>query len=166
MERTFLSDTELFGALLNCSMSGGISYCSAFPEDDIFGAINISFLYRWAGSCIANPEYEPEDMLKAVLHALTFSESSDTPFLVLILPVWEDTPWNSAAIRGHHNISTIIRIPAGHMRFVPAHKQSDEAAPSLFPAKWPVELVLVANAKGRDTFLCHDRVNQILSPAI
>jgi hypothetical protein len=63
-------------------------------------------------------------------------------------------------------MSILIRVPAGHMRFVPVHKQSDEAAPSLSPAKWPVEFVLVANAKGRDTFLCHDRVNQILSPAI
>jgi len=48
-------------------------------------------------------------MLKAVLHALFFSESQDTPFhVILILPIWEDTPWKSAAIRGHHNMSTLI----------------------------------------------------------
>ncbi len=70
---------------------------------------------------------------------------------ILILPVWEDTPLNSAAIRGHHNMSTLILIPAGHMRFVPAHKQSDEDIPVLFPAKWPVELVFIANAKGQET---------------
>ena len=75
-------------------------------------------------------------MLKAILHALASSESATSSFLVvLILPVWEDTPWNYATIRGHHNMSTLIRIPAGHMRFVPAHKQSDEATPVLFPAK-------------------------------
>jgi hypothetical protein len=99
LERTFLTNKELFGSSVNFSMSGGISYRSAFPEDEIFGAITDSFLYRWTDSCIANPEYEPKDMLKAVLHAL----ASYTPFLaVLILPVWDDTPWNSAAIRGHH----------------------------------------------------------------
>ena len=82
-------------------------------------------------------------MLKAVLHALSSSEAQDTPFLaVLILSVWEDIPWNSVAMRGHRNMSTLIRIPAGHMRFVPAHKQSDEANPVLSPAKWLVELVL------------------------
>jgi len=98
-------------------------------------------------------------MLKAVLHALSYSEVQETPFLVvLILHVWDDTPWNSAAIRGHHNMSTLIRIPAGHMRFVPAHKQSDEANPVLSPAKWPVELVLIAIEKGRETFICHDRI--------
>ena len=106
-------------------------------------------------------------MLKAVLHALSSSEAQDAPFLVvLILPVWEDTPWNSAAIRGHHNMSTLIRIPAGHMRFVPTRKQSDEANPILSPAKLPVEFVLIANEKGRKTFICHDRIQRILSPAI
>ena len=106
-------------------------------------------------------------MLKAALHALSSSEVQDTPFLVvLILPVWDDTPWNSAAILGHHNMSTLIRIPEGHMRFVPAHKQSDEANPSLPPAKWPVELVLIANDKDRVAFICHERVQRIMCPAI
>ena len=88
LERTFLTTTELFGSPLNCSMTGGISYCSAFPADEAFGAITDAFSYRWSGSCIANPEYEPDDMLKAVLHALASSDSQDTPFLVvMILPV-------------------------------------------------------------------------------
>ena len=105
LERTFLSSKELFGSPLNCSMTCGISYCYAFPEDEILGATTDFFRYRWTGSCIANQKYEPEDMLKAVLHALSSSESQDTLFLVvLILPVWEDTPWNSAAIRVHHNM--------------------------------------------------------------
>ena len=78
-------------------------------------------------------------MLEAKLHALSSSQSQDTPFLViLILPFWDDTPWNSAAILGHHNMSTLIRIPTGHMRLVPAHKQTDEATLVLSPAKWPV----------------------------
>jgi len=61
LERTFLTNTELFGSPLNCSTSGGMSYCSAFPEDEIFGAITDSYKYRWTDSYIANPEYEPED---------------------------------------------------------------------------------------------------------
>ena len=35
LERTFLATKELFGSPLNCSMAGGISYCSVFPEDEI-----------------------------------------------------------------------------------------------------------------------------------
>ncbi len=41
--RTFVSDRELFGSPLNCSMSDGIPYCFAFPEDEIFGATTDSF---------------------------------------------------------------------------------------------------------------------------
>ena len=63
-------------------------------------------------------------------------------------------------------MSTLIRIPAGHMRFVPAHKQSDETNPVLSPAKWHVDLVLIANDKGRETFVAHDRIQQIMSPAV
>ena len=47
LERTFLTNAELIGSPLNCSMSGDVSYCSAFPEDEIFGAMMNSFLYRW-----------------------------------------------------------------------------------------------------------------------
>ena len=70
--------------------------------------------------------------------------------MVLILSVWEDTPWDSA---GHHNMSTLIRISARHMRFVPAQKQSDEANLVLSPANLLVELVLIANDKGRERHL-------------
>ena len=167
LERTFLFNKELFGSPLNCSVSGDISYCSTFPEDEILCATTDSFLYRWTGSCIANPEYEPGDMLKASLHALSYLETQNTPFLdVLILPFWDDTPWNFAAIRGHHSMLTLIRISEGHMRFVPTHKHSDETTPVLSPAKWPVEFVLIANDKGWEKFVCQDRIHQIRSPAI
>ncbi len=67
-------------------MSSDISYCSAFKADEAFGAILDAFSYRWTGSCIANPEYDPEDMLKAVLHALASKEVQDTPFLAISDP--------------------------------------------------------------------------------
>ena len=36
IESTFLTTTELFAIPLNCSVSDGITYCSAFPEDAVF----------------------------------------------------------------------------------------------------------------------------------
>jgi len=106
-------------------------------------------------------------VLKAILHALSSSKHSDAPFLaVLVLPVWDDTPWTFAAIIGHPNMSTLIRIPKGHMRFVPANKQTDQPSMKLKPAEWPVELVLIANALGRETYLDNGRIQTILSPTI
>ena len=66
-------------------MTPGMTYCSAFQEDDKFGAIIDSFLYRWTNSCITDPEYEPGDMLNTVLRALASSEYTDTPFLVVLI---------------------------------------------------------------------------------
>jgi hypothetical protein len=54
IESTFLTTSELFVSSLNCSMSDGSTYCSAFSEDTVFGAILESFKFRWTGSCIAN----------------------------------------------------------------------------------------------------------------
>ena len=95
------------------------------------------------------------------------SEHTDDPFLaVMVLPVWDDSPWTSAPIIGHTKMSTLIRIPTGHMRFVPAEKQTDEPSMELRPAKWPVELVLIANDMGRDIYLDDGMIRIILSPAI
>jgi hypothetical protein len=63
-------------------------------------------------------------------------------------------------------MSTLIRIPAGHMRFVPPHKQADDASMELKPAKWPVELVLIANDMGREAYLNNNKIQTILAPAI
>jgi hypothetical protein len=138
LEQMFHTTTELFGSPLNCPMTEGMTYCLAFPEDVNFGAILdfLLFLYQWTVSCIANPEYEPEDMMKVALHALASSKHTDAPFLVVVvLPVWDDSPWTSKAIRGHTSMSTLIRIPVEHMRFVPAHKQADDTSMELKPAK-------------------------------
>ena len=106
-------------------------------------------------------------MLKAVLHALACSKCADTPSLVvMILPVWDVTPWNSTVFRGYDRMATLIHIPKEHMRFVPAQRQYDEATADLTPHKWPVEFVFTANATLRGAFLCHDRIQSIIAPAI
>ena len=84
----------------------------------------------------------------------------------MVLLGWEDTPWYSDAIRNHINLETLIQIPIGHMRLVPAHKHSDSDATSLSPAKWPVELNLISNDEGRTQFVDMDRIHQILALAL
>jgi len=56
MEATFLITMELFDSPLSCSMYVGITYHSSFSEDEVFGAVISSFLFRWTCSCIANPK--------------------------------------------------------------------------------------------------------------
>ena len=146
IQLTFQTRAEIFASPLSCSMEEDITYCTAYLEGAAFGALHDAFSYRLTGSCAANPEYDPEDMRKSVMHALSSSEDKTTPFLVvLVLPVWEDTPWTSAGIRSHRNLETLIQIPTNHMRFVPAHKQRDSDKAELSPAKWPVELILISN---------------------
>jgi hypothetical protein len=72
---------------------------------------------------------------------------------ILILPVWDEIPWNSASIWSHTNMSILIRIPSDHMRFVPAHRQSDDMINTLPPAKWPAELALIFNEADREKYL-------------
>jgi hypothetical protein len=84
----------------------------------------------------------------------------------MVLPVCDDSPWTSDAIRGHTNMSTLIHIPTGHMRFVPAEKQTDEPSLELKPAKWLVELVLIASDMGREIYLDNGKIHTILSPVI
>jgi len=112
IQLTVRTGAELFASPLNCSMEPGIKYCTAYPEDSAFAALHDAFSYRLTGSCIANPEYDPSDMRKAILHALASSTDASTPFLVVLaLLVWEDTPWYSAAIRSYPNLEILIQIP-------------------------------------------------------
>ena len=60
----------------------------------------------------------------------------------------------------------LFQIPAGHMRLILAHKQTDIDTTSLQPVKWLVELVLISNKEGRNQFFNMDRINQILAPAL
>jgi hypothetical protein len=160
---------EIFASPLNSSMKPNVEYCTAFPEDANFGAHFDSFSYRLTGSCIANPEYEPEDMRKAVRHAIACAITSPSPLLVIfILPAWEDTPWRTQATLSHPNLSIIAHLQAHQLKFVPTHKQldADLDITRLRPADWPVDVVMVANAEGRQAYLHHDRLQQILIPDI
>jgi hypothetical protein len=46
IEATIMTTTELFGSPLNYSMSDGITFCSTFSEDAVFGATINSFQFR------------------------------------------------------------------------------------------------------------------------
>ena len=61
-------------------------------------------------------------------------------------------------------METPEQIPTGHMRFVPIHDQSEGEAHNLTPAKWPMELILVADKEGKSKFRSMERVHDIMDP--
>ena len=50
-------------------------------------------------------------------------------------------------------MTTLICIPTGQMRFVPARRQSDDVTAALSPVKWLVELVFISNEAGQERYL-------------
>ena len=89
--------------------------------------------------------------MKAVLQTLASSEYTDATFLVvMVLPVWDDLPWTSKAIRGHNNMSTLTKFLVDTCVLCPLTKQTDDESVELKPANWPIVFVLKANAMGRE----------------
>jgi hypothetical protein len=54
-------------------MNPYVDYNTTFKDDVIFGALFDAFSYRWACSCLANPEYEPSDVRKTILFPINTS---------------------------------------------------------------------------------------------
>jgi hypothetical protein len=146
-----------------------VDYCITFQDDAVFGALYDAFSYRWIGSCLANPEYEPVDMRKTVLHALACATSSANPFLViLILLAWEDSTWRTHALLQHPNLTTLTHLPTNQLKLISSHIKIDKDL-NLFTlrlADWPVYLVIIANEEGRQTYLHHDRLQNIRIPGL
>ena len=106
-------------------------------------------------------------MRKAILHALVSSLTADTAFLAeLILLVWENNPWAATSIRWHENLRTLIRIPSGHMRFVPVNSQADIATTILTSANCPVDLIMISNEAGRAAYMDMGQIHSILAPIL
>jgi hypothetical protein len=126
---TFDTTCELFAIPLNNSMNPNVSYCTTSHEDAVFGAQYDAYRYRWTCSCLAFPDFEPEDLRKAVLSALACSTTTNSPFLVvLILPAWEDSPWITHSILSHLSLTTLAHLNPNQLNLVPPHKQLDDIA--------------------------------------
>ena len=148
--------TELFASPLNCSLAPGLTYCSAFPEDVVFGATHDCMQYQWTGSNEANPEYEPADMLAAMRRAIESACATDLPFsCVLILPYWKDSPYRHPELLTHPAVRLLTRVPDGHFKFVPPDVDTAGASAhtQAGAAKFGVDFYLVANKAGLATYI-------------
>ena len=142
--------TELFASPLNCLPHPYHTYYSASQEDAVFGARYNSFSYSWRGHCVGNPEYEHEDMLKAMQHAIASANASPQPFsCILILPRWKDTPYRRQDILLNPNVKIVTGIEARHLKYVPANKEmANPPDPNQTSAHWAADIILVSNQAG------------------
>ena len=145
--------TELFASPLNCLPDPQRTYYSAYQEDAIFGARHDSFSVSWRGHCVGNPEYEHEDMLNAMQHAIDSAESSPQPFTcILVLPRWKDTPYRRQNILLHPSVKIVTGIEAKHLKYVPADKEmASPPDPNQKTAHWAGDIILVSNEAGYNT---------------
>ena len=164
----FAVTSELFASPLNCSLLPGVTFCSPFKEDEAFGAVHDAFSFRWTGACSAHPAPVPEDMHRAVSHAVASAGHSDTPFLCfLALPSWERASWKSEDVLGSQDIQILLRLSKGHLKLVPPEESLEVTNPNkLRPTDWPLDLVVVANEGGRSKWLSAAALQEALVPAV
>jgi hypothetical protein len=106
-------------------------------------------------------------MPKAVLHSLASSEETRAPFLViLILSGLGRFPMDLVnGPRPHQHVYSHSH-PGGTHALRPIAQAVGRSDPNLSPARWPVDIVLIAKEKGREAFVDHSRIKKILAPAI
>ena len=168
LHSSFAVTSELFASPLNCSMLPGVTFCSPLKEDEAFGAVHDAFSFRWTGACSAHPAPVPEDMHRAVSHAVASAGHSDTPFLCfLALPSWERASWKSEDVLGSQDIQILLRLSKGHLKLVPPEESLELTNPNkLRPTDWPLDLVVVANEGGRSKWLSAAALQEALVPAV
>jgi hypothetical protein len=89
-------------------------YCH--ERDQVFGATRTAFSVKWPGVSQCNPEYEHDDMEKAVRWALNSALKSTAATLTLcvVLPAWggnSNTAYNRVVADHPVQCHVIMRIP-------------------------------------------------------
>ena len=95
-------------------------------------------------------------MLLAMQRAIHSATSTDLPFsCILILPSWDKSPHLHTSIRHHSTVRLLAHVNSGHFRFIPPGV--DPMVPAAYstqsPAKWGIDIFLVANPSGYDAFV-------------
>jgi len=103
-------DQEAFASPLNFH-PGMAGYFSKYDRDRVFGAKHNSLAHRLHGALEVNPEYEPEDVDKAMRWAITCAEQGEEPFLaIMVLPDWQGTAYKQRMTRTVvHDLVTVNR---------------------------------------------------------
>ena len=150
---------ERFASPLNYNTKMA-EYWSCHERDQLFGAHHDAYSCHWTGYSVANPEYEPKDMDKAVAWAVHSARTATTPTLtVFILPAWTEsssTAYLRWARKFPSNCEVLLRIPKSSFRFLPPHAfGTTQHAHDTGNPKWDVNVLLVYNDAGYQHSLQH-----------
>jgi len=127
-------------------------YWSCHERDQLFGAHWNSYSCKWRGLSQANPEYEHEEMAKAVRWAVASAQATDAPVLtVLVLPAWTGNSNRTSYYRyiDEHpdKCHVLMRINKRHFAFCHPEAWTGARAYAGYP-KWDVNILLVGNEAG------------------
>ena len=150
---------ERFASPLNYNTKMA-EYWSCHERDQLFGAHHDAYSCHWTGYSVANPEYEPKDMEKAVAWAVHSARTATTPTLtVFILPAWTEsssTAYLRWARKFPSNCEVLLRIPKSSFKFLPPRAfGTTQHAHDTGNPKWDVNVLLVYNDAGYQHSLQH-----------
>ena len=146
---------ERFASPLNYH-PGMQRYWSCFERDQIFGALHDAYSHKWTGLSVANPEYDSQEMYKAVSWAVHSSQATDHPTLTaFVLPAWtggSNTAYLKWTQKRPDLCHTLTTIPRKSFKFVPPESNTlgMDAADAGHP-RWDVTILLVGNKAGYTT---------------
>ena len=141
---------ESFSSPLNCLMVEYGDYCTAHERDRVFGAKFDAYAHSKKGlSIYMNPEYELEELHKALKWAVAASQAPEPFCAVLVLPRFQMASYMK--LFSHHNVSLIAKLRKHTFAFMPPDQwETEPTDPSALPAaKFLVLIVEVANRLGQ-----------------
>jgi len=148
---------ERFASPLNYNLTIG-NYWSAFPRGRIFGATHDAYSSRMTGCGYMNPEYEQEDLEKALQWAIWSAEGATPTCFVAVFPRWENHRYMN--LLAHPTVRVVTRFEEGTFAFDPPDHWTGTSGKA-GKAKWQVMIIEISYEAGRLQYV-RDDVGPIL----
>ena len=127
-------------------------YWSAFPEDILFGAHHDAYSSRMTACGYMNPEYEEDELEKALQWAVWASETEEPVCFLAVYPEWLKATYMN--LLSHHNVNVVARFQRSTFAFLPPDHWASSwgGGPRAGTANWQVMVIEISNKKGRDKY--------------
>jgi hypothetical protein len=100
-----------------------------------------------------NPEYEEDELEKALQWAVWASETDEPECFLAVYPEWIKAIYMN--LLSHHNVNVVARFQRSTFAFLPRpdHWASSwGGGPRAGTANWQVMVIAISNMKGRDKY--------------